>query len=93
MSLSTSSLPSAKVIHVDTRGAVILSEESPEVSRLRARNRTGTDASAPPRHATAGVYTYPTTLNRSLILQWTFVCPEFNQKDYLLTCPLRSVDP
>jgi hypothetical protein len=30
-------LPSAKVIHVDTRGAVILSEESPE-ARKRMMN-------------------------------------------------------
>jgi type II pantothenate kinase len=29
--MSAPSLPSPKVIHVDTRGAVILSEESPEV--------------------------------------------------------------
>ena len=29
--MTNPSLPSAKVIHVDTRGAVILSEESPEV--------------------------------------------------------------
>ena len=29
-------LPSAKVIHVDTRGAVILSEESPEVRYVPA---------------------------------------------------------
>jgi hypothetical protein len=32
----TPALPSAKVIHVDTRGAVILSEESPEVRRSRS---------------------------------------------------------
>lgn len=32
MSVSTPTLPSAKVIHVETRGAVILSEESPDVS-------------------------------------------------------------
>jgi len=31
MSVQTPSLPSPKVIRVDTRGAVILSEESPEV--------------------------------------------------------------
>ena len=84
MSLSTS-LPSAKVIHVDTRGAVILSEESPEVSKPSVRSRTSTDAGAPPRHATAGVYTYPTTLKLSLILQSTFVYPEFNPKDFPLT--------
>ena len=30
-SRSEPSLPSPKVIHVDTRGAVILTEESPEV--------------------------------------------------------------
>ncbi|KAF8640968.1 hypothetical protein AX17_000614 [Amanita inopinata Kibby_2008] len=35
MSVSTPSLPSAKVIHVDTRGAVILSEESPETRDSR----------------------------------------------------------
>lgn len=34
MSVQTPSLPSPKVIHVDTRGAVILSEESPEVRVL-----------------------------------------------------------
>jgi len=28
---SNTTLPSAKVIHVDTRGALILDEESPEV--------------------------------------------------------------
>lgn len=33
--MANPSLPSAKVIHVDTRGAVILSEESPEVSMPR----------------------------------------------------------
>ncbi|KAG5645354.1 hypothetical protein DXG03_006416 [Asterophora parasitica] len=33
--MSTPSLPSAKVIHVDTRGAVILSEESPETRDSR----------------------------------------------------------
>lgn len=35
MSLSTPSLPSAKVIQVDTRGAIILSEESPETRDSR----------------------------------------------------------
>ncbi|GLB35747.1 putative the coatomer is a cytosolic protein complex that binds to dilysine motifs and reversibly associates with Golgi non- clathrin-coated vesicles, which further mediate biosynthetic protein transport from the ER, via the Golgi up to the trans Golgi network [Lyophyllum shimeji] len=35
MAPSTPSLPSAKVIHVDTRGAVILSEESPETRDSR----------------------------------------------------------
>ncbi|KAM6498622.1 pantothenate kinase [Amanita muscaria] len=35
MSVSTPTLPSAKVIHVDTRGAVILSEESPETRDSR----------------------------------------------------------
>ncbi|KAF9486509.1 fumble [Pholiota conissans] len=35
MSLNTPSLPSAKVIHVDTRGAVILEEESPETRDSR----------------------------------------------------------
>ncbi|KDR85649.1 hypothetical protein GALMADRAFT_234642 [Galerina marginata CBS 339.88] len=35
MSVLTPSLPSAKVIHVDTRGAVILSEESPETRDSR----------------------------------------------------------
>ncbi len=34
--LNSPSLPLAKVIHVDTRGAVILSEESPEVRNLLA---------------------------------------------------------
>ena len=34
---ATPSLPAAKVIHVDTRGAIILSEESPEVRRRRNR--------------------------------------------------------
>jgi hypothetical protein len=38
MSLATPSLPAAKVIHVDTRGAVILSEESPEVRALPVRS-------------------------------------------------------
>lgn len=33
--MATPSLPSAKVIHVDTRGAVILSEESPETRDSR----------------------------------------------------------
>ncbi|KAF8203992.1 pantothenate kinase [Pholiota molesta] len=35
MSSNTPSLPSAKVIHVDTRGAIILSEESPETRDSR----------------------------------------------------------
>ncbi|KAF8963857.1 pantothenate kinase [Flammula alnicola] len=35
MSLHTPSLPSARIIHVDTRGAVILSEESPETRDSR----------------------------------------------------------
>ncbi|KAF9055947.1 fumble-domain-containing protein [Panaeolus papilionaceus] len=35
MSFATPSLPSAKVIHVDTRGAIILSEESPETRDSR----------------------------------------------------------
>ncbi|TEB38649.1 pantothenate kinase [Coprinellus micaceus] len=35
MTATTPSLPSAKVIHVDTRGAVILSEESPETRDSR----------------------------------------------------------
>ncbi|PPQ77037.1 hypothetical protein CVT25_014854 [Psilocybe cyanescens] len=35
MALNTPSLPSAKVIHVDTRGAIILSEESPETRDSR----------------------------------------------------------
>ncbi|KAF8624215.1 hypothetical protein AX15_005981 [Amanita polypyramis BW_CC] len=35
MSIPTPTLPSAKVIHVDTRGAVILSEESPETRDSR----------------------------------------------------------
>ncbi|KAF8167424.1 fumble-domain-containing protein [Crassisporium funariophilum] len=35
MSLNTPSLPLAKVIHVDTRGAIILSEESPETRDSR----------------------------------------------------------
>jgi len=35
MSLNTPSLPSPKVIHVDTRGAIILSEESPETRDSR----------------------------------------------------------
>lgn len=34
---ATPSLPAAKVIHVDTRGAIILSEESPEVCLPRNR--------------------------------------------------------
>lgn len=32
----STSLPAAKVIHVDTRGAVILDEASPEVRTLSA---------------------------------------------------------
>ena len=38
--MTNPSLPSAKVIHVDTRGAVILSEESPEV-RCGLRSHAG----------------------------------------------------
>lgn len=34
---ATPSLPAPKVIHVDTRGAIILSEESPEVGPARFR--------------------------------------------------------
>lgn len=59
--MATPSLPSAKVIHVDTRGAVILSEESPEVSRLPVARQSTHGPEPYSRPETAEEYTYPTT--------------------------------
>ncbi|KAG6901862.1 hypothetical protein C0995_007088 [Termitomyces sp. Mi166 len=60
------SLPSAKVIHVDTRGAVILSEESPEVGGSLAKvvyfTRSPDPPSSPSVVATRGSTT-PSTLS------------------------------
>lgn len=63
MSVQTPSLPSPKVIHVDTRGAVILSEESPEVPVHSTEVLFYSLTSGDNRQEIAEAYTFPTTLN------------------------------
>lgn len=69
MSVQTPSLPSPKVIHVDTRGAVILSEESPEVP-VHPTEVLHSLTSGDNRQEIAEAYTFPTTLNPFHISQW-----------------------
>ena len=62
-------LPVAKNIQVNTKGAVILSEESPEVRDLLSTSKFLV-IHVFGRPKTAAEYTFQDTSSRFLILQW-----------------------